>query len=56
MSEIIEGVRGKKTYLLALGTCIYAVLGMWLGYHDADMMIKLIVDSGLAAAIRNGIG
>jgi uncharacterized membrane protein YiaA len=48
-------LRGKKTYLLAAGTTIYALLGLVLGEHDLNETGRLLFDAAVLAGLRAGI-
>ncbi|GEM_PF-6208624 len=55
MNKIRAALAGKKSYLLAIATAIYALLGYALGYQDFDGMVKFLIGSGAIASLRAGI-
>lgn len=48
-------LQGKKTYLLAIAAALYALVGWVLGFTDGQEAIRIVIDSGLFAAIRKGV-
>lgn len=46
---------GKKTYIIAGLTLIYAVIGVVLGQFDTNAAIQLVLASGAIAALRAAI-
>lgn len=53
-SAIQTALAGKKTYLIALGTIVYLVLGYALG-KTAELDYRAIIELVLAVTIRAGI-
>jgi hypothetical protein len=47
--------RGKKTFIVAGATAAYAALGFALGHLDAPEALRLILESGMIAALRDAI-
>ena len=47
---------GKKTYIVAIATVIYAVLGLILGYQSSEIAVPLILGALGLAGLRIGIG
>jgi len=52
---MIEFFKGKKTYFVAAGMIVYAVLGMQLGQIDQDTTVQLILQALGFTGIRLGI-
>lgn len=55
MNQIRTALAGKKSYLLAIATALYAILGYGLGYLDFNGMVNLLIGSGAIATLRAGI-
>jgi L-rhamnose isomerase len=49
-------LKGRKTYLIAFGTGLYAVLGLALGHHDANVTMELIIEAAMVSGLRHGVG
>jgi hypothetical protein len=49
-------LNGKKTYLIAAGFTAYALIGLWMGKIDGITTVELVMQAGLGATIRHGIG
>jgi len=54
-TSMIEFFKGKKTYLVAAGMIVYAVLGMQLGQLDQDTTVQLILQALGFTGLRLGI-
>ena len=48
-------LKGKKTYIIAAATIIYAVTGYFLGYVDTAMAMQLIFSGLGIAGLRNAL-
>ena len=48
-------LKGKKTYLLAIGFTAYAVFGWSQGLIDANAAIEIINVNGLGVFLRAGV-
>jgi len=48
-------LNGKKTYLVALATLLFAGLGWWLGRLEPNAALQLAVTAISAATIRHGV-
>lgn len=48
-------LRGKKVYLIAAGTALYALLGLVLGEHDANETMRLLFEAAIMAGLRAGM-
>lgn len=46
---------GKKTYIVAAATVLYAVIGYFLGYVDAGAAIQLLSTGLGMAGLRNAL-
>lgn len=46
---------GKKTYILAAAVTAYALFGWWMGYIEQAEALRLVMESGFGATIRNAI-
>ncbi len=46
---------GKKTYLVAAVSALYAILGLALGHLTYDQALQILQISGVAAALRTAI-
>jgi len=55
MYKILEKLRGRKTYLLAAVTVLYAVSGLILGQIEQEKAIELILGALTVSALRNGM-
>ena len=56
MKNLWEAAAGRKAYMACTMLLIYAVSGFVTGNLDANQAIQLVMESGIAAAIRHGIG
>ena len=52
---MLEKLNGKKTYLVAGATLLYALVGFALGYQSPDEAMKLVMGSAAIAALRHGM-
>lgn len=50
-----QKLQGKKTYIIAVLTVIYAILGVILGKFDINTAIGLVLGAGGLAALRNAV-
>ncbi len=48
-------LNGKKSYLIAIATIVYAVAGVLLGNMSMDEAIKLVLASGALASLRHSV-
>jgi len=48
-------LKGKKSYIVAVLTLVYAVAGFFIGELDANAAVQLVLASGALAAVRNAI-
>jgi hypothetical protein len=48
-------ISGKKTYIMAGLSVLYAIAGVLLGHIDYNTAVQIVIDSGLVAALRSGI-
>ena len=48
-------LKGKKTYAVALGMVVYAILGLNLGQLDANQAVQIIFTGLGFAGLRAGI-
>ncbi len=46
---------GKKTYLVALATILYALTGVITGHMDSQTAIQMVLAALGMSALRNGI-
>lgn len=46
---------GKKTYLVAIATILYAVTGLFTGNMDSQTAIQMVLAALGMSALRNGI-
>jgi uncharacterized ion transporter superfamily protein YfcC len=53
MKKLIKFLEGKKTFLIALGTVLYAVIGSILGYVDQQMATELVLGALGLASLRS---
>jgi hypothetical protein len=52
---MLDFLSGKKTYIVAAGTILYAIGGIFLNHHDVSFAVQLIVDALMGATIRGGV-
>ena len=52
MSQLIEFLKGKKTYITAAVALIYGVVVLGIGNHDWAGMIDFILASSSIASVR----
>jgi hypothetical protein len=52
---MIEFLKGKKTYLLALALFAYAIGGYFSGHLDIQTSLGLIYSSGVIGSLRAAI-
>ena len=55
MTNIINWLKGKKTYFLAALAVIYAIAGFYTGHLDSTTAISTIWAALGAAGLRNGL-
>lgn len=55
MNNLIQALKGRKTYILALAAILYALLGIYLGKIGSAEALDMVWTALTAAAIRNGI-
>lgn len=48
-------VDGKKTYIVAIATAVFAVLGVLLGKLEVKEAVELLLGSGALASLRHAI-
>lgn len=48
-------LKGKKTYLIATATLVYAVMGLALGHLDGAAAGQLITTALISMGLRNAI-
>lgn len=48
-------LEGKKTYIVALVSIVYAAAGAFLGYHDWQYAIMVILGALGLAGLRHGV-
>ena len=48
-------LKGKKTYIIAAGTAAYAILGLVLGQHDANVTMELVIEAAMVSGLRHGV-
>lgn len=46
---------GKKTYLVAAASLVYAGLGLYLGHMNADQAFQIVQTSVIGMTLRAGI-
>jgi hypothetical protein len=56
MPAVWTWLAGKKTYIVAGVTCLYALAQWWGGNFDAHQAQQMIETAVLGATIRHGIG
>ncbi|MDE1866133.1 MAG: hypothetical protein KGI08_00280 [Thaumarchaeota archaeon] len=52
---MIEFLQGKKSYIIAGLTFIYAIIGVVIGQIDVNTAIQLVLASGAVASLRAAI-
>lgn len=52
---MLKFVHGKKTYVVAAASVIYAVAGYYTGHVNAEEMVRLIQAAVMGACIRHGV-
>lgn len=55
MTNLINWLKGKKTYFLALALFAYTIGGYFTGHMTAQEALALIYSSGVIASLRAGI-
>lgn len=53
--NFIESLKGSKTYIVAVLTALYAILGFNLGHLDANTTVQLLLAAAGLAGLRGGI-
>ena len=48
-------INGKKTYIVAAGMMIYALLSVWMGNSDWNHAADLIWQAAAVAGLRHGV-
>lgn len=48
-------LNGKKTYLIAFLMFMFGLFGLLVGWLEPEKGIELMMESGIGAALRNGI-
>lgn len=48
-------LQGRKTYIIALATVSYAVVGLVLGLNTPDKAVELVLAALGLGALRNGM-
>lgn len=52
---MLNFIDGKKTYLVALGFAVFAVLGFALHQFDVTQMINYLLEAGALVGIRSAL-
>lgn len=52
---MMDKVDGKKTYIIAVATAVFAVLGVVLGKMSVKEALELLLGSGALASLRNAL-
>lgn len=52
---MINYLKGKKSYILAIGGIVYALLGYFTGHLDANSALNLVFGSMGLSTLRAGI-
>lgn len=55
MNRLMEKVSGKKTYLVAIATLLFAVTGVLLGKLEFKEAIELVLGALGIASLRHGM-
>lgn len=55
MQKYLDALKGKKTYIVAAGMVLYAILGIVLGQITPDQGVLLILQGLGFAGLRHGI-
>ena len=55
MNDFFQWLKGKKSYLLAAAAVAYAVAGFYLGQHDQETMITMILAALGISTVRHGV-
>lgn len=55
MTNLIQFLQGKKTYLLAAAAIVYAIAGFYLGQFDAQTALQMVWAALTTGALRAGI-
>jgi hypothetical protein len=52
---MIEALAGKKTYIVAAATILYAALGYYTGNLDFNQAVNVALNAAGLAALRAGV-
>lgn len=55
ITPIMDSLDGRKTYLVAGATVVFACLGLYLGELDAAKFGELLLAAAALAGLRHGI-
>ena len=55
MQPLLNFLKGKKTYFIALGMIVYAVLGLVFKYHSSDVAMQIIFNALGLMGLRLGV-
>lgn len=55
MNRLLNLTSGKKTYIVAIATLVFAVAGVFLGQLDVKEAIELVLGALGVASLRHGM-
>ncbi len=55
LKTFMNKMNGKKSYIIAIATAVFAILGIVLGKMSLKEGLELLLGSGAVAALRNAM-
>lgn len=52
---MLKNLSGKKTYIIAVLTILYAIFGYWQGHMEFDDAMQMILGGAGLGALRAGV-